>query len=1030
MKKLFYLTFLLLLAGQAMAQIRVTGKVISQDDNAVLPGVSVVIKGTTKGTISDASTGTYEIQVPDQSTVLVFSFIGYQNQEVAVGTRTTIDVGMLPDVTQLSEVVVTALGISKEKAKLGYAVQELNADKIQATSQGNLLSAINGKVAGIQIVNSSSAPGSTPSVVIRGMSSLNNNRPLYVVNGVPVISGGNFNDTDYVSSDGTMDINPNDVASITVLKGASATALYGSRAQNGAIIITTKDGSNNTQNFGIDLKVSHSVDKVTQLPDVYWGYDLGSSGNRVYTSGSWGPRYDQQAAWGANPWGFDPAAQLPTLHYDNVDRFWNTGNTDETGVGISGKSAAGNFYTGYTNFKQKGTIPDSEYERHSFSFNGANNLTDKLKIGGAINYTFSNAHNPRIGYSGLVNALYCVAPWVDVRAPYYDEQGKHTFPNLYSNHPMQLVKENNTNTSVNRFIGNMNADYKITDAIGLSYRVGADFRNTIEDYYREKGLGIWAIDAKPYNEGLGAMWESRTNQLDYNMDVILRGTKDLSADLELSGMIGFNYYGRNYTNRYAYGDSLLIKGFRDMSNLAKAKEEYFTDDYQQRKFGYYADATLSYKQYLNISGTARYDLTSTLPRQNRGYWYWSTNVGFILSELVDLPKVSFAKIRASVATVGNDTFAERIIEKTFLSNSIFNNPRASVMNSLIDKNLKNEKTLEWEIGADLQFFDGKIGLDAAFYNRSTINQIVSAPITGSSGYTTLLTNGGNIRNRGLEVMLSFNDVISAGDFHWDAAFNFTRNRNKVVEVSEQFGNEYTVASIGYPGPMTIVAKKGQPYGVITGPDYKRDANGNVLLSDAGRPLPTADYVPLGNMNPNFTLGITNTFRFKGFTLSALLDIKNGGDLVNGTRGDLIYSGRDAITKDRYYSATSADNVTKVFDGIIESSGEVSNIPVRLDRTYYRWLGTSITSILVEDASWVRLRDISLSYSLPAGLLSKTPFKGAELTIAGRNIWYKTNYSGVDPEFNSFGSGSNVTGGYDYYSLPSTKSYAATLKLKF
>jgi TonB-linked SusC/RagA family outer membrane protein len=1019
-----------LLADHAFGQIKVTGKITSADDNNVLPGVSVVIKGSSKGTISDAATGIYEIQVPDQHAILVFSFIGYQNQEIPVGTLTTIDVQMSPDVTQLSEVVVTALGISKEKAKLGYAVQELNTEKLQATSQGNLLNAINGKIAGVQIVNSSSAPGSSPSVVIRGMSSLNNNRPLYVINGVPVISGDNTNNTDYVSSDGTMDINPNDVATITVLKGASATALYGSRAQNGAIIITTKDGSSASKGFNVDLKVSHSVDKVTQLPDVYWGYDLGSSGNRVYTSGSWGPKYDQNATWGNNPWGFDPTEQLPPLHYDNIERFWNTGNTDEVGVGISGRSQAGSFYTGYTNFRQKGIIPDSKYERHSFSFNGSNNISDKLKIGGSINYNHSQAHNPRIGYSGLVNALYCVAPWVDVRAPYYDEQGKHTFPNLYSNHPMQLVKENNTNTTVNRFTGNMNADYQITQAVGVSYRIGADFRNTIEDYYREKGLGIWAIDAKPYNEGLGAMWESRTNQLDYNMDLIVRGSKELNQNIELSGMLGWNYYGRTYSNRYAYGDSLLIKGFRDMRNLSKTKEEYTTDDYTQRKFGYYADGTISYKEYLNIGGTLRYDLTSTLPRQNRGYWYWSTNVGFIISELISIPKLSFGKLRASVATVGNDTYAERIIEKTELFNSIFNNPRASVINTLIDNDLKNEKTFEWEVGADLQFFDGRIGLDVAYYTRSTINQIVSAPITGGSGFTTFLTNGGNIRNRGLEVVLSFNDLIRAGDFHWDAAFNFTRNRNKVLEVSDQFGDEYTVASIGYPGPMSIVAKKGQPYGVITGPDFKRNADGKLLLSDAGRPLPTDDYVPLGNMNPNFTLGITNTFRFKGITLNVLLDIKNGGDLVNGTRGDLIYSGRDAISKERYYSDASPDHATKVFDGIIESSGEQSTIPVRLDRTYYRWLGTSITSVLVEDASWVRLRDISLGYSLPKSILEKTPFEGVEVMLSGRNIWFKTNYSGVDPEFNSFGSGSNVMGGYDYFSLPSTKSYAVTMKVKF
>ncbi|MDN5200425.1 SusC/RagA family TonB-linked outer membrane protein [Fulvivirgaceae bacterium BMA10] len=1009
-------------------EITVTGKVTSSDGNEPIPGVNILVKGIAEGTITDID-GSYRINVATNGT-LVFSYIGYEAMEIAVDGRNTIDVALSPNVTELGEVVVTALGISREKAKLGYAVQELDAEEIESAGQANLLNALSGKVAGVQIIGSSSAPGAAPNVVIRGMSSLNSNRPLYVIDGVP-INNGDGGGTSYVSIDGTMDINPDEIASVSVLKGASATALYGSRAQNGVILITTKDGSGASKGFNVDFSVSHSTEEITQMPDMYLDYDLGSSGWRVSTGGSWGPLLQEGSEWGWNAWGFDQTATVPRVYKDNLERFWDKGNTDKISVGISGKSDKGSFYTGYTNFNQKGVVPTSEFERHSFSLRGKTKLNDKLTIGGSTSYSRSNAHNPRIGRTGFLPQLYYLAAWADARGPYYDENGDRTYPNLWGLHPMRMVDENNVNKVTDRFIGNVSADYKISEVISASYKFGVDFTNSLEDYYREQGLGVWAIDQRNAISGLGAMWEDLRTRLDYNMDFIVRGTKQINNDVEVSGLVGWNYFGKDFTKRVASGDSVLIRGFRDMSNLDKRNIGYSTDDWSIRKFGTFTDWTLSYQDFLSISATLRYDITSTLPKENRDYWYWSTNVGFILSELVDLPSsITFAKIRASVATVGNDTDAESTAQKTFLDNSVFGQPRAYVENRLIDSDLRNEETSEWEVGLDLAFLDSRIGLDLAYYNRSTINQIIQAPISSVSGYTSFVTNGGDIRNRGVEMVLSFNDISLSPDFTWNAAINFTRNTNEVVEVSDQFDDEFLFDEIGFPATMSVIAKEGEPFGVIKGFDWQRDANGNLLIDDAGYPLLTEEQVPLGDMNPDWTMGITNSFSYKGISLRAILDIRQGGDIVNGTRAALVYAGRDAITADRWYSADNAPNTTRVFEGIVASTGEANTTAIPLDRAYWRWIGGSATSMFVEDASWVRLREVSLSYKLPKSVLDKMPLENIEIGASGRNLWIKTDYSGTDPEANAFGSDSNILGAYDFFNMPSTKSLTFFLKARF
>lgn len=1008
----------------------VSGKVTSEDDGVGLPGVSVLIKGTNTGTVSDVD-GNFRLTVPNDNTTIVVSFVGYESQTINVGSRSVVNVQMLTETEMLEELVVTAMGISREKEKLGYAVQELDSEDLRATGQSNLLNSMTGKVSGVQILSTGSSPGAAPSVIIRGMSSLNNNRPLYVIDGVP-ISNGNGGGTDYVSIDGTSDINPEEIASISVLKGAAATALYGSRAQNGAIIITTKDGSGAGDGFSIDFNASHSVEEITMLPDLYEDYDIGANGWRWQSGGSWGPRIvpGEEFGWAHNDW-VDPTAIVPALQTNNAENFFDKGSTQRVGVGISGRSDKGNFYTGYTNLTQNGVVPNSEYTRHSFSLRGTSYLTERFSIGGSVSYNKSEAHNPRIGRTGFLAYLYYLPPWVDATGPHYDETGNRTYRNRWAGHPGRVLEENNVNKSIDRLIGNVNASYQINDILTASYRIGADLTNSIEDYYREKGLGIWSIDQRDLNSGIGEMWEDLRTRLDYNMDFILQGSKQINEDIELSGLLGWNYYSSDYSQRVATANTALIKGWRDMRNFDPVNVSYSTENTELIKHGTYTDWTFSYRGYLNLSATARYDVTSTLPKDNRAYLYWSTGLGFIVSDLVTLPSAfSFVKLRASYATVGNDTQPERVFETSEVQRGVFGLPRASVLDRLVDPNLQNEETQEWELGLDLLFFGRNVGLDVAYYNRSTVNQIIQAPVTSVTGYNTFVTNGGDIRNKGIEAVLSFNDIKVVGDLTWNAAINFTKNTNEVVEVSEQFGDEIVFEGGRFPSNVSIIAKEGQPFGVIKGLDYQRDANGDFIVGDNGRPLLTEDGVVLGNLNPDWMMGITNSLSFQGVALSATIDIRQGGDIVNGTRGALIYAGRDPITAERFYPDNEEVNATRIFPGTVQSTGEVNNIEHVLDRSYYRWLGGEVPVEVVEDGSWVRLRELSLSYRLPTTLIDKLPMSSLDITFSGRNLWIDTDYSGVDPEANSYGSSSNAIGGYDYFNLPSTKSYGLTLRATF
>lgn len=1060
-------TVLCCMNGFAQSQT-VSGKVTEADDGAPLPGVNVIVKGTTTGTVTDID-GNFRINVPEGGEVLTFSFIGYISKEVEINGRSSVDVSLESDTRQLSEVVVTAAGIEANKRELGYSIQNVDAEEVTKSRETNFVSALSGKVAGVQVTSSGGAPGSAAQIRIRGNKSVQgSNSPLFVIDGVP-IDNSTFNTADspedavsnlgsggVTNSNRAIDINPDDVASITVLKGPAATVLYGIRAANGAVVITTKKGQRNT-GAKIDYSFGYTIDQVNKLPDLQTTYAQGSVVDGVPTfespmnsstqSKSWGPRIadlryaDEASIW--DPYGLivpagDPRATNRVARgYNNAELFFENGSNATHNLSVSGGTEKTSYFFSMGRLDQTGVMPNSFFDRTSFRATTSAEIFENFTATFSANYINSGGKRVQNGSntSGVMLGLLRTAPSFDNSAGYLFEDGTqraYRGGSIYDN-PFFTVNKNYSTDEVNRIIGYTQLAYDVLPWLNITYRLGVD------TYGDDR---IFRNDINSSSVQVGQVINQTIRSKDLNSDLLLTVNKDFEK-LSLSATIGHNYFNKDVHINRIDGQGLASPGF---FNMASATSVNVSEGVTRRKLvGVFGTVTLNYLDELFINLSGRNDWSSTLPKENNSFFYPATSVGWDFSQTFDINSsiFSYGKLRASWGQVGNDApFA--VTNNGFVQSRVrdgWTTPQGVIFpalglnafnaNSLLGNDqLKAETTTTMEFGGDFQFFDGRIGLDITYFDARTTDAILNVDIPSASGWQQRAVNSAELSNKGIEAALTAN-IINKENFTYDINLNFTRIRNKVIKLAEGI----PFITIDPFGTQRIA--EGEPFGIFYGTRFLRDDDGNVVINPAnGLPFEDPTEGIVGDPNPDFLLGFRNSFNFKGVNLSFLLDIRQGGDVYNGTKGVLNNFGVGAETLDRNEVVVFPGVLGEVAeDGSVSPTSEQNNIEVVKGGTdgganYYENYGfVNLTELTIEDGSWLRLRDVTLSYDLPSSLLDNTFFRGINIGLTARNLFLFTDYTGIDPETNLTGDSSNVIG-YDYFNNPNTRSYGVSVNLSF
>ena len=1058
--KLLMPTLLMVLSITTFAQdVNVKGKITSDADGSTLPGVSVLIKGTTQGTITD-SEGNYSIQVPSDASLL-FSFIGFKTREVNVGGRTVIDVALENDVTELSEVVVTALGVEREKASLAYAVQEVDGDNLTKTGEQNYLGALSGKVAGVQIVNPSAASlGGTVNVRIRGANSISGNSPpLFVVDGIP-ISNANFSNTYNGRDYGNLaqDINPNDIESISVLKGPAASALYGIRGKNGVILITTKKGSGR-KGLGIEYNGQFSFDKVAILPEYQNEYAGGYSQELGQVDGdyvleynadeSWGPRMDGRLVRHWDSWypGTPEYGKTRPLvaNPDNVKNFFETGVTQSHNIAISGGNEKTNFRLSYGFTDINGAVPFSEGKKNNASLNLNSAISDKLSIEATVNYANNSYRGrPGFGYTGsysgwsLINIGPNLNMWTqrqldysrlkDYRAPdgtikTWNITGPgNTTPNFWDN--IYFMLENATPYDErDRVIGGVTLNYQLSDVFSLKGVAKTDF-------YDQRINNRIPTEAKAQD----FYYETSRKGIETNYELLLNFNKSFD-DISISGFAGGNILKQKYIG--LAGNTVGGLSAPNWFNLEASVDRPFVDNWEINKEirSIYASASIGYKDMLYLDVTARNDWSSALPENNNSYFYPSAGLSFVFSELVSSDILSFGKIRGSFAQVGNDLNAYEI-NQTYLSGGVYgSSPTFVVRDEFVDPNIKPSLAEAIEVGMELKFFKNRLGLDVNYYTQTNEDDIIRINVSGTSGYEELTTNGGKIVSKGVEVAL-YGTPLKTSNFTWNVAFNLARNRSTVEDI---YGDITAYSILGRRG-VDVVLEKGEEWGVLKGSDFQM-LNGQPVVRYAGSwyhsgdednlEYLTEDNQVIGNVLPDFTGGLVNTLAYKGFDLSLNLDFQKGGNFHSVTKMYGFGAGQLAETVGLNDNGASvrdriSDGGGFMVSGVLEDGTEVKGYASGAQHT---WNMVGVTGNWIYDASYIKLREVRLGYSLPDQLLRNLPFTKANVAFTVRNAWLiHSNIEGIDPsEITPDASGVSF---HEGGGLPGFRTYGFNLRLGF
>lgn len=1055
---------LLCVSGPLIGQDnKVTGTVQSADDNSPLIGVTI-LGNSGSGTVSDIDGNFSIIALPEET--LQFSYIGYESQSVVVGNRTTIDMVLSPDLQQLQEIVVTALGIEREKKALGYSITEVGSENISRNGEINAINSLAGKVAGINISTTTAGPSGSSRVIIRGISEIDgSNQPLYVIDGVPVDNGTLGQATQnggFDLGDGLSDINPDDIESISVLKGASAAALYGSRALNGVILVTTKKGSKGGKGWSVDFNSTVTLDKIsTKLDERQQIYGQGSNGAlpesidraRNITS-SWGAPLDPsltitQVDGTDRPYG---------LVDNNIQDLFDTGVTYNHTLALSGGSEDANVRLSFTDIDNSDILPNSSLDRQNATLRAYSKLGKYVEVDGKLSYITETVNNrPALTdeVTNIGNGIIGLAPNFDQAwlQTYKNEDGSYLdyTGNIYRANPYWTINETSNSSKKDRLLGFGSVKVNFTNWLSLKVRSGVDyFTFQHHEFYNQ---------STPTKDG-GQMVDLTTTLKETNNDFLLTANRDLSEDFGMSLSAGGNLMHSTSDSKRIDGSEIIIAGVDGLNNFQNI---VVTPGGAEKKVNsVYGFANFSFKEFLYLDITGRNDWFSTLPAKNRSQFYPSVSTSFILSDAVDLGlnALSFFKIRASYAEVGGDADPYQLTNTYSLTGlSHLGIPLAEISgNQISNPDLRPERTKSIELGTDIRFFEGRIGLDFAYYTQTTDDLIFNAPVGETTGYRSAIVNSGQLKNTGVELLLTTTPLKFSNGLQWDLSLNFAKNKTTVESLHPDIP-VITIADARWAG-VKIIAEEGSEFGLITGRGFLRDDNGEIVHGADGMPRLTEDPIELGSTLPDWTAGAISTISFKGLSLKAAFDVRMGGDIFAVTNMTMYGSGahpetlegregwndyaqrnRDALDAWEAGGNDPADFVNLPIDGgyighgVKETDDSTEEDPqyeandqLVNPADYWNFVSSNVPEKFVYDASYIKLRDLSLAYSLPRAILDKTPFTNVRLAVVGRNLWtiYK-NVPNIDPE-STYNNGNGQ--GLEYGSLPTRRHFGFSLNVSF
>lgn len=1079
MGKRIHLFLLALAIGviQGAAQVTtVRGIVTTEEDGEPVIGASVIVKGTSLGTVTDVN-GRFELSgFPPSATRLLISYISLMAKEVAIAPQ--VSVTLKSDTHLLDEVVVTALGISREKKALGYTAQEVKQNALVQGKDNNLLNSLSGKIAGVRITNTQGDVGSSR-IVIRGETSIaGENQPLFIVDGIPVDNSQlNARSSGRDFKNAIADLNPEDIKTLTVLKGPNAAALYGARAAHGAIVITTKGGDKRQKGIGITLHSSTQVSFVATLPEFQNLFGQGAGGRFSYVDGkgagvndgvdeSWGPRLDigllipqfdspldADGNRVATPW---------VSHPNNVRDYFRMGISTNNGISVARGDDKYQFRVGYNYEKQVSIVPDAGTNKTNISLNTDYHLAKWIVVGATANYIVYTAPSlpgsaTPSGSNVRSNSPMLQFLWFGRQVDTNSLKADYTrnWNSSYYDNPFWSASYNTQSQERHRLIGDLHAEFRLTDGLNVRFRTSTDWYND-----RRKSKVKWgsAGAGSPY----GSYAEDAYTVKENNTEVLATYIKQLNKNWGIDALLGFNVRNKQYENNYQAAPRLAVA---DLYTLTNSRDPLTSsnDFYRLRQYGLYGSIQLDYRRWAFLNITGRNDWSSTLPVDNNSYFYPSVTASVLLSEAFGWRSkaVNYLKIRGGWSQVGADANPYQLAT-VFTSETAFNgNPLQSSSTIGMNPNLKPEKTSSIEAGFEAAFWDNRLYLDFTYYKTDSRNQILKLATTAASGYTSQVRNAGHIRNRGYEIQLGAVPIQTSKGFRWNLDLNYGANSSKVVKLDDEgLITSYQLYSSG----IQILASVSEAYGTLFGTSYVRDANGNVVVDANGLPKISTTNKTLGKFTPDWTGGISNTFSYRSLSLSFLIDASVGGSIFSNTNKTGKYtgvlantlSGRDAEHGGLwYYTAAMGNNVrlpespsysvssdglyyaqvngqsTRVYqDGImvegVTESGSKNEEVVSAEKYYHRIY--SIAEANVYDASYVKLREVALSYRLPRLWTQKLHLQEASVTLTGRNLWtiYKS-VPNIDPE-SALTTGNAQ--GVEAYSLPTTRSFGVNLSVKF
>lgn len=1071
-KFIFALSLLAAGAPNAVAQSQgITIKVTSADDGEPVVGAAVVIQDSKVGGVTDVDGQLTISRLPVAAKKLTISYIGMKSQIVTI-KGDVVNVVLQPNATDLNEVVVTAMGVTRQKKALGYATQEISSDQLTTGKDNNILNSLSGKLAGVRITNTQGDVGSSR-IVIRGETSIaGENQPLFIVDGIPV-------DNSQLNSRGVgrdfknaiADLNPEDIQSMSVLKGPNAAALYGARAAHGAIIITTKNGKGQ-KGLGVTGHVSTQVSFAANLPEFQNLYGQGAGGRFSYVDGkgagvndgvdeSWGPRLDAgllipqfdspvdaNGNRTATPWVSNP---------NNVNDFFRTGFTSNYGVAIAKADDKYQFRISYNNEHQKSIVPGASTNKTNFALNTDYKLAKWVSVGATANYILYSAPSlpgsaMASGSNARSNSTMLQFLWFgrQVNTASLKEDYSRNWNSSYYSNPYWNAYYNTQSQDRHRLIGDFHLAFHLLDGLDLRLRTSTDWYND-----KRKSKVKWGTSGTPY----GNYSEENYTVQENNTEAVLTYQKQISQDWNVDALVGFNVRNKKYEYNYQAAPRLAVP---DLYTLTNSRDQLTSsnDFYRLRQYGVYASATVNYKNWAYLSLTGRNDRSSTLPVGNNSYFYPSVTASVLLNEALGFTsrQVNYLKLRGGWSQVGADADPYQLANVYDIQTAFNGNPMLTASTTGKNPNLKPEQTNSTEIGLEGSFFDNRLHLDFSYYQTDSKNQILSLATSAASRYTSQVRNAGHIRNRGYEVQLGIVPIRKAG-FEWRADINYSSNRSKVIKLDDEgLITSYQLYSSG----IQILAQVGESYGTLFGSSYTRDDKGNVVVDANGLPKISSTSKVLGHFQPDWQGGITNTFRYKRFTFSFLVDASFGGKIFSNTNKTGIYTGvlastlpgRDAehgglwyyknggvneqiaapqytTSADGLYYANINDEQTRVYqDGIIVNgvteSGEKNNTVVSAENYYHRLY--SIAEANVFSASYVKLREVSFTYQLPVSLARKLSLQDISVALTARNLWIiHKDAPNIDPEV-AITSGNAQ--GVEAYSLPTTRQIGLNLTVKF